>query len=160
MHAVELGHASQSLTCCSAVRPSLSAPVRRRDGARGVTCSQDLCLDLSKQLCILSLCRGLPRVWGQKSGKIPAKMGSPGSRLPACLTSSDGWALHQEHILGGPGDWGGGKNCSSDLKFGRGNGEYLLQTNQCTIWGRVTFAGLNKIKNEKWPTWNAHGARV
>eukprot|EP00983_Pelagomonas_calceolata_P042857 1138678-Pelagomonas_calceolata.AAC.17 len=64
---------------------------------------QDLCLDLSKQLCILSFCRGLPRVWGQRSGKIPATMGSSGCSPPAYLTSSNGWALHQEHIPGGPG---------------------------------------------------------
>eukprot|EP00983_Pelagomonas_calceolata_P065454 1148597-Pelagomonas_calceolata.AAC.2 len=65
---------------------------------------QDLCLDLSKQLCILGFW-GLPRVWGQKSGEIPAKMGSPGSGPPACLTSSDGWALHQEQSWG---FWGAG----------------------------------------------------
>jgi len=31
---------------------------------------QDLTLDLSKQLCILSLCRGVPRVRGQDAGRI------------------------------------------------------------------------------------------
>eukprot|EP00983_Pelagomonas_calceolata_P085422 1156557-Pelagomonas_calceolata.AAC.2 len=30
----------------------------------------------------------------------------------ACLTSSNGWALHQEHILEGPGGWvGDAENC-------------------------------------------------
>eukprot|EP00983_Pelagomonas_calceolata_P032434 1017407-Pelagomonas_calceolata.AAC.1 len=49
-------------------------------------------------------------------------MGSPGGRPPACLTSSDGWALDQEHILGGPGGWGWGggpENRSPNLNFGR-----------------------------------------
>eukprot|EP00983_Pelagomonas_calceolata_P109038 1159516-Pelagomonas_calceolata.AAC.21 len=94
---------------------------------------QDLCLNLSAQLCMLSFCRGLPRVWGWESGKIPAKMGSSGSCPPARLTSTDGWALHQEHILGGPGGWGGGpKNRSPDLNFGRRNGEVTSQSNHCT----------------------------
>eukprot|EP00983_Pelagomonas_calceolata_P077562 1153920-Pelagomonas_calceolata.AAC.1 len=85
---------------------------------------QDLCLDLSKQLCILSLCRGVRRVWGQISSKIPARMGSPGGRPPAYLTSSNDCALYQEHILGGPGGWGGGpNNRSPDLNFGRGDVE-------------------------------------
>eukprot|EP00983_Pelagomonas_calceolata_P095489 1158014-Pelagomonas_calceolata.AAC.4 len=68
-------------------------------------------------------CRGLPRVWGQKSGRIPAKMGSPGSSPPACLTNSDGWALYQEHILGGPGGSSGVQKIASDLDFGRENGD-------------------------------------
>eukprot|EP00983_Pelagomonas_calceolata_P003595 117124-Pelagomonas_calceolata.AAC.1 len=34
-------------------------------------------------------------------------MGSPGSHPLDCLTSSDGWALDQEHILGVPGGWAG-----------------------------------------------------
>eukprot|EP00983_Pelagomonas_calceolata_P062633 1147373-Pelagomonas_calceolata.AAC.2 len=73
-------------------------------------------------------------------------MVSSGSSPPAFLISSDGWALHQEHILGHPGGWGwGSKNCSLDLNFGRENGELKLQTNQCTIWGHVTCAGLSKI---------------
>eukprot|EP00983_Pelagomonas_calceolata_P031331 983131-Pelagomonas_calceolata.AAC.2 len=37
-------------------------------------------------------------------------MGSSRRRLLACLTSSNGWELHLEHILGGPGGWGGGPN--------------------------------------------------
>eukprot|EP00967_Tisochrysis_lutea_P033418 scaffold39766_cov17-Tisochrysis_lutea.AAC.1 len=69
---------------------------------------QDLHLDSLEQLCTLSLCRGGSRVWGQKSDKIPAKMRSPGSCPPACLTSSDVRATYKEHILGGPGGWGGG----------------------------------------------------
>eukprot|EP00967_Tisochrysis_lutea_P100797 scaffold150699_cov13-Tisochrysis_lutea.AAC.1 len=38
---------------------------------------------------------------------MPAKMGSPGSCLPACLIGSDGWALHQEHAMGCLEGWGG-----------------------------------------------------
>eukprot|EP00983_Pelagomonas_calceolata_P119656 1160627-Pelagomonas_calceolata.AAC.5 len=34
-------------------------------------------------------------------------MRSPGSCPPACLTSSDVRATYKEHILGGPGGWGG-----------------------------------------------------
>eukprot|EP00983_Pelagomonas_calceolata_P066512 1149075-Pelagomonas_calceolata.AAC.3 len=79
---------------------------------------QDLCLDLSEQNCILSLCQGLPRVWSQKSGKMSVKMGSSGSCPPACLTSSNRFALLQEHILRGPGAWGGGpESCSPDLNL-------------------------------------------
>eukprot|EP00983_Pelagomonas_calceolata_P026354 827163-Pelagomonas_calceolata.AAC.4 len=37
---------------------------------------------------------------------MPAKMRSSGCCLPACLTSSNGWALHQEHVLGSPMGWG------------------------------------------------------
>ena len=48
-----------------------------------------------------------PKVWGQGTGKIPAKMGSSENTPLACLTSSNGQALHQEHNLGGPGGWGG-----------------------------------------------------
>eukprot|EP00200_Dunaliella_tertiolecta_P014494 CAMPEP_0202392902 /NCGR_PEP_ID=MMETSP1127-20130417/92625_1 /ASSEMBLY_ACC=CAM_ASM_000462 /TAXON_ID=3047 /ORGANISM="Dunaliella tertiolecta, Strain CCMP1320" /LENGTH=168 /DNA_ID=CAMNT_0048995449 /DNA_START=177 /DNA_END=683 /DNA_ORIENTATION=+ len=70
---------------------------------------QDLCLDALEQLSILSLCQGVPAAWGQrkgqKAGKMPTKMGSSGSCLPACLTSSDGWALHQEQSWG---FWGAG----------------------------------------------------
>eukprot|EP00983_Pelagomonas_calceolata_P012838 410414-Pelagomonas_calceolata.AAC.2 len=38
---------------------------------------RDLCLNPLEQP-LLSMCWGVPRVWGQKSGKITAKMGSPG----------------------------------------------------------------------------------
>eukprot|EP00983_Pelagomonas_calceolata_P067570 1149519-Pelagomonas_calceolata.AAC.3 len=54
----------------------------------------------SEQPCILNLCRGVAKVWGQKSGKMPAEVGSPGSCPLACTTSSDGWALYQEISLG------------------------------------------------------------
>eukprot|EP00983_Pelagomonas_calceolata_P125653 1161225-Pelagomonas_calceolata.AAC.32 len=82
---------------------------------------QDLCLDALEQLSILSLCQGVPAAWGQrkgqKAGKMPTKMGSSGSCLPACLTSSDGGGISQEHILGVPGSWDGGQeNCSPDLR--------------------------------------------
>ena len=81
---------------------------------------QDLKLDLTEQRCILSLCRGVPRVWGQDASQIPAKMGSSESALPAFLTSSDGWALHQEHNAGGPGGWDGGpENRPILAHFGR-----------------------------------------
>eukprot|EP00983_Pelagomonas_calceolata_P008551 280031-Pelagomonas_calceolata.AAC.2 len=55
---------------------------------------QDLCRVPPEQLSILSLCRRVPR--------------SSGSCPPACLTSSDGWALRQERIPEGPGGWGEG----------------------------------------------------
>eukprot|EP00983_Pelagomonas_calceolata_P093200 1157751-Pelagomonas_calceolata.AAC.3 len=56
----------------------------------------------------VSLCGGVPRVWGQKPGKIPAKMGSPGS-CPPGLPDQQRWlALVQEHNLRGPGGWGRG----------------------------------------------------
>eukprot|EP00983_Pelagomonas_calceolata_P126036 1161265-Pelagomonas_calceolata.AAC.6 len=64
---------------------------------------QDLCLDPPGQPCTPCLCRGVPRVWGQKAGKMLAQTSSSGSCPPACLISSNNWALHQEHILGGPG---------------------------------------------------------
>eukprot|EP00983_Pelagomonas_calceolata_P097792 1158280-Pelagomonas_calceolata.AAC.7 len=70
----------------------------------------DLQLNLSEQLCFLNSCQGSPRGGGPESrqsacGKMSAKMGSARSCPPACLISSNGWALHQGHVLGG---WGGG----------------------------------------------------
>eukprot|EP00967_Tisochrysis_lutea_P051005 scaffold62839_cov18-Tisochrysis_lutea.AAC.2 len=46
-------------------------------------------------------------VWGKKAGKMAGKMGSSGSCLQACLTSSSGWVIHQEHDLEVLGGWGG-----------------------------------------------------
>eukprot|EP00983_Pelagomonas_calceolata_P106078 1159197-Pelagomonas_calceolata.AAC.3 len=62
---------------------------------------------------------------------MPAKMGSSGGCHPACLTSSDGWALHQEQCLGGPGCWSEGpENRSPDLNFGR-----IMARNQGSAMG-------------------------
>eukprot|EP00983_Pelagomonas_calceolata_P077930 1154070-Pelagomonas_calceolata.AAC.2 len=89
---------------------------------------QDLCLDLSEQPCTLSLCRWVPRVWDQKSGKMQAKVGSPGSYPPACLTSSDGWALYQEHVLGGPWGWG---RVEKIAQFWQGKAEIYARGTGC-----------------------------
>eukprot|EP00983_Pelagomonas_calceolata_P124747 1161138-Pelagomonas_calceolata.AAC.3 len=83
---------------------------------------------------------GMPGVWGQKSGKMHAKVGSPGSRPLACLTSSDGWALHLEHILGGPEGWGkGSKHRSSNPNFGRRLGTHLTRS------GKNVFQDASKM---------------
>eukprot|EP00983_Pelagomonas_calceolata_P000461 15659-Pelagomonas_calceolata.AAC.1 len=77
-------------------------------------------------------------------------MESPGGHPPACLASSDGWALHQEHILGCPGGWGGGpENCSPDLDFflaGKMASKHSRATN--AAFGVATlFPGQIKYKN-------------
>eukprot|EP00983_Pelagomonas_calceolata_P009611 311006-Pelagomonas_calceolata.AAC.1 len=56
---------------------------------------------------------------------------------------------YQEHILGGPGGWGGGpENRSPDLNFGRESGKLKLQTNHCTIRDRDTFSGTKTYINQ------------
>eukprot|EP00983_Pelagomonas_calceolata_P096827 1158174-Pelagomonas_calceolata.AAC.9 len=63
-------------------------------------------------------------------------MGPPGSCLPACLTSSDGWTLYQEHLGGGPGAGAAvQKTATWTPNFGRENGELELQSSQCSILG-------------------------
>eukprot|EP00983_Pelagomonas_calceolata_P062343 1147260-Pelagomonas_calceolata.AAC.2 len=74
-------------------------------------------------------------------------MGSSGGCPPACLTSSEGWADDEKHILRGPGGWGGGpENCSPVLNFCRGTGELTPQSNH--QWGRKSFAGSNKLSKK------------
>eukprot|EP00983_Pelagomonas_calceolata_P037029 1136158-Pelagomonas_calceolata.AAC.1 len=67
---------------------------------KGVPSPLDLCLNPLEQICIPVCAGGCPEVWGQEVGKLPAKSGSSGSCLPACLTSSNDWALHQERYSG------------------------------------------------------------
>ena len=70
-------------------------------------------MDLTEQLCILSLCRGAPRVRGQDS---PAKMGpqkvAPWLASPTTMVGHNIWS-----IVRGVRGWGGGSRES--LNFGR-----------------------------------------
>eukprot|EP00967_Tisochrysis_lutea_P035361 scaffold42335_cov15-Tisochrysis_lutea.AAC.1 len=75
------------------------------------------CCSSSEQLCKLSSCRVVPRVWGQKASTITAKMRPSGSWPPACLTSSIDWALTQKQSLGGP--WGLGRGFRKFPNVGR-----------------------------------------
>eukprot|EP00983_Pelagomonas_calceolata_P005643 185187-Pelagomonas_calceolata.AAC.1 len=51
-------------------------------------------------VCSQSVCAGGgPGYGARKQAKMPAKMESSESCLPACLSSSNGWAIHQEHSL-------------------------------------------------------------
>eukprot|EP00983_Pelagomonas_calceolata_P047193 1140526-Pelagomonas_calceolata.AAC.2 len=57
-------------------------------------------------LCILSLCRGVPRVWNQKAGEIPAEMESSG--CSPGLPDQQQWLVpYQEQISRGPGPGAG-----------------------------------------------------
>eukprot|EP00983_Pelagomonas_calceolata_P014780 469453-Pelagomonas_calceolata.AAC.1 len=55
---------------------------------------------------------GCTQVVGPESRQSPCQDGSSEPCPPACLTSSDGWALHREHNFRGPGGWGGVPNCA------------------------------------------------
>eukprot|EP00967_Tisochrysis_lutea_P136192 scaffold242624_cov17-Tisochrysis_lutea.AAC.1 len=64
-------------------------------------------------------------------------MGPSGSCLPACLTSSHGWALHQEQILRDLGVRDSYPEIPSPyLNSGRENGVSGSQSSQCAIWSR------------------------
>eukprot|EP00983_Pelagomonas_calceolata_P016404 517877-Pelagomonas_calceolata.AAC.3 len=84
---------------------------------------------------MLSMCWGMPRVWGQKAGWIPAEMGSSGGRPLACLTHSDGWALHQEQVLVVLRGWGGGLENRQILAGKSSNACEGLRVHGCTAWG-------------------------
>eukprot|EP00983_Pelagomonas_calceolata_P125918 1161253-Pelagomonas_calceolata.AAC.3 len=71
-----------------------------RQPPKNITTSQishGLQLDISEQPCVLSLCREVPRVWGQKVGKIPAKMESTGEATPGLPDQQRWLGAYREH---------------------------------------------------------------
>eukprot|EP00983_Pelagomonas_calceolata_P061584 1146889-Pelagomonas_calceolata.AAC.4 len=77
MHCSQVSKLGATLDTMSAKCIWFYAPLNQPISRHKVS-KQNLLLNVSERLFILSSCQGIPMVWGQEACRMPAKMGSWG----------------------------------------------------------------------------------